>query len=168
MSSKNGLEENLGKVPHHLTIIVLFSIVSIYCPKISFLNILTRNDFLAHAKEKTTNSLVINEIAWMGNQENWREEWIEIYNNTDREINLSGWKIKMGKQKDGTSEKKEIPLSGVIGAHSYFLLKRGGGKKLNGIETDIIFKKMLENEGSDIILTDPQNKEIDAVICSNG
>ncbi len=158
-----------AELPCYLALIVLFSIISIYAPAISFLNIPARNDFQAHAEETTeSKSLIINEIAWMGTRENWREEWIELYNNTDREINLSGWKIKTGRQNEGTSIKKETSLNGAIRPRSYFLLKKGEEKKLNGVKADITFKKTLENKGSDVILIDAQNKEIDAVICSGG
>jgi len=37
--------------------------------------------------------VVINEIMWMGSVGNSNDEWIELRNMTDADINLSGWKI---------------------------------------------------------------------------
>jgi hypothetical protein len=38
-----------------------------------------------------TLSVIVSEVAWMGNASSSYDEWIEIYNNTDESIDLSGW-----------------------------------------------------------------------------
>ena len=38
-------------------------------------------------------SVVISEIAWMGNSSNANAEWIELYNNGSEDIDLSGFTI---------------------------------------------------------------------------
>ncbi len=37
--------------------------------------------------------VVINEIAWMGTEANWVDEWIELANNTNTPINIEDWSI---------------------------------------------------------------------------
>ena len=43
--------------------------------------------------EAKASSVVINEIAWMGTKDSYNNEWIELYNNTNFDINLKDWKI---------------------------------------------------------------------------
>ena len=38
--------------------------------------------------------IVINEVAWMGQSASAKNEWIELYNNKDIEIDISGWSIE--------------------------------------------------------------------------
>ena len=40
--------------------------------------------------------VVINEVMWAGAD----NEWIELYNNTDEEINLEGWSIEIKQVED--------------------------------------------------------------------
>ncbi|MBI2451234.1 MAG: lamin tail domain-containing protein, partial [Parcubacteria group bacterium] len=41
-----------------------------------------------------TNPIVINEIAWQGTQAKSQDEWIELYNRTDQDIDLTDWQLK--------------------------------------------------------------------------
>jgi len=45
------------------------------------------------AASAQSGSVVINEIAWMGTTESPYCEWIELFNTTDSEVDLLGWKI---------------------------------------------------------------------------
>ncbi|MDP3996654.1 MAG: lamin tail domain-containing protein [bacterium] len=65
-----------------------------------------------------TSPVVINEVAWMGTEDNSRHEWLELYNNTPFSINLSGWSIR------AVSDDLEIELSGEIAPMSHFVLGR--------------------------------------------
>lgn len=38
-------------------------------------------------------SVFINEVAWMGSSSNANAEWIELYNNSEEDMDLSGWNI---------------------------------------------------------------------------
>ena len=66
--------------------------------------------------ETMTKTIVINEIAWMGTVASANDEWIELYNTTSEEIDMTGWKLQA---EDGTPS---ITLSCSVGAASYFLL----------------------------------------------
>ncbi len=48
---------------------------------------------LAVSVEVAPTGLVINEIAWMGTAASTSGEWIELFNISDKEINLSDWSI---------------------------------------------------------------------------
>lgn len=61
-------------------------------------------------------SVVINEVAWAGSASS-SEQWIELYNNTDSDVDLSSWSIH------STSSAINIPLSGIIKSRDYFLIE---------------------------------------------
>ena len=66
-------------------------------------------------------SIVINEIAWMGTEVGWRDEWIELRNMTNRDIDISGWIIENASKNHGPLE---IPQDGkhTIFSNSYYLI----------------------------------------------
>jgi len=73
----------------------------------------------AAAYPASLRDVVISEIAWMGTTTSEHNEWIELYNNTDGPIDLTGWTLAAA---DGTPN---ILLSGPpIPAGGYFLLER--------------------------------------------
>jgi DNA/RNA endonuclease YhcR with UshA esterase domain len=63
--------------------------------------------------------VIINEIMWMGSSVSTADEWIELKNNTEEEIDLSGWVIE-GAGTSGSSI--TIPLGKKINANGYFLI----------------------------------------------
>jgi len=72
-----------------------------------------------HSVLATSTSLVLlNEIAWMGNELNENQEWIELKNNSAAAIDLTNWRLKAV---DGTPD---IVLKGIIEPDGYFLLER--------------------------------------------
>ncbi|MBI5913326.1 lamin tail domain-containing protein [Candidatus Azambacteria bacterium] len=62
--------------------------------------------------------VVINEIAWMGTKAQANDEWIELYNKTNSDIDLSGWML------ESRNQRFSVALQGVILAKGYFLLER--------------------------------------------
>ena len=69
-------------------------------------------------------------------------EWVELYNPTDEDIDLSGWTLSTTHGKTVT-----VYLSGVIKSHGYYVYKRG--------------KQWLDNEDESVVLKDPYGFEID-------
>lgn len=64
--------------------------------------------------------IVINEIAWAGTSATQdQDEWIELYNPTNRTIDISQMKVK-----SQTDNKPNINLSGTLAAKSYYLIER--------------------------------------------
>lgn len=101
--------------------------------------------FAAHPSD-----VVINEIAWMGTESSYTDEWIELRNNTDLPIDLASWTLKAI---DGTPE---INLTGLIPAKGFYLLERS--KNYTGA---------LNNEGENLELYDNTGNLIDSVNCSS-
>lgn len=106
--------------------------------------------------------IVINEIAWMGTEISYNDEWIELYNNTPSPINLDGWILKAV---DGTPE---INLTGVISANGFYLLERTDDNTLPEIKADLIYKGVLGNSGEILELFDNFGNLIDKVDSSSG
>lgn len=106
--------------------------------------------------------VVINEIAWMGTASSFNDEWIELYNNTPSEIDLSDWAIKAG---DGNPE---IELLGKIAAFSFYILERTDDTTLPDITADQIYKGSLSNQGEKLEFYDSEDNLIDKIDCSEG
>jgi len=92
--------------------------------------------------------VVINEILPAPVGSDIEEEWIEIFNPNDFEVNLSGWKIQdtIGKTKIYT-----FPKETKISAKGFLVLKRP------------ITKITLNNDGDGLKLTDSDGKTIDEI-----
>jgi len=111
--------------------------------------------------------VVINEIAWMGTEADYRDEWIELYNNTDRDIDLTGWTLEAA---DGTPS---ITLTGTIPAKGFFLLERTDDKTVSDIQADQIYGNdgpawALKDEGETLFLKDPAGSLIDSANSDGG
>ncbi|MEX2145215.1 MAG: lamin tail domain-containing protein [Candidatus Spechtbacterales bacterium] len=79
--------------------------------------------------------VVINEVAWMGGSGTGGhyDEWIELYNNTNTSVDLSGWILK------ANDDTPAIELSGSIQAGGYFLLARNSETSLVLSSADLIY-----------------------------
>ncbi|MEK7494002.1 MAG: lamin tail domain-containing protein, partial [Patescibacteria group bacterium] len=86
--------------------------------------------------------IVINEIAWMGTKAQANDEWIELYNKTNADIDLSGWTL------ESKNKQPNIILAGVIPARGYFLLERTASTTTDQIE-NMVYTGALNNAGPD-------------------
>jgi len=107
-------------------------------------------------------SVVINEIAWMGTLNSANDEWIELYNNTGNSINLDGWQLVT---QDGTPK---IKLSGLIAANGFYLLERTDDDTVPKISADKIYTGALSNNGENLELYDASGNLTDSVNCASG
>lgn len=103
---------------------------------------------------------VINEVAWMGTEASYNDEWIELYNNTNQDINLDGWELK------AEDESPKINLAGIIPANGFYILERTDDDTLPKILADLIYKGSLGNSGENLKLYDSDGNLIDSVDCS--
>lgn len=106
-------------------------------------------------------SVYINEIAWMGNSENANAEWIELYNNGQDDVDLSGWTIS-GSVSISIEDKKNISSG------DYFLLERTSDSSVSNIEADQIYTGALSNTGGSLVLSDSEGSVLDRVDFSSG
>lgn len=107
-------------------------------------------------------ALIINEVAWMGTEIQWQNEWIELYNEEDKKIDLNGWILK---NKD---KGLLIKLEGSVEPFSYFLLERTDDTTLPEIKADQIYKGGLNNKGEYLILLSKAGETVEELDCSLG
>lgn len=111
--------------------------------------------------------VVINEVSWAGTQGDSlgkNDEWFELYNNTDQEINLEGWTLAV------TDRIISFPSSTIIYPKSYFLMERGDDDTVVGIAADYIFTLQygINNSGENLKLINSQKEIVDQVDCTDG
>ncbi|MFH1401740.1 MAG: lamin tail domain-containing protein, partial [Parcubacteria group bacterium] len=114
--------------------------------------------------EISTTTVLINEIAWMGNASP-TDEWIEIYNNTNKDVDLAGWKLVAA---DGTPEINFNGSTTIISAGGFYLLERINDSTVPEIFADLIYTGALGNGGEKLELKDASGTLIDSVDCSYG
>jgi len=116
-------------------------------------------------------SVVINEIAWMGTEASASDEWIELYNNTDQDLDLTGWQLTF-LPRDATTTRIISTFATSTGtttlsAHGYFLLERTNDEPVKDIKADQIFKGALNDDGGIFELRDASSTLIDLIDCSS-
>jgi len=107
-------------------------------------------------------TILINEICWMGTTSSSNDEWLELYNQSENDIDLTGWRLEAD---DGSPK---INLAGIIPAGGYFLLERTDDESVPGISADLIYTGSLSNTGEWLKLYDSQNNLIDEINPADG
>ena len=115
-------------------------------------------------------TVVINEIAWMGTAFSPNDEWIELYNNSEQDIDLMNWEITKDGEKFiiiSTSTAKSLATT-TIPAHQFYLLESTDDNTISNISADFIYKGNLKlnNSGNKLELRDQNGNLIDLVDCS--
>lgn len=110
--------------------------------------------------------VVINEVMWSGSSEHELDEWIELYNTTDHDIDLEGWTLTGSGASFHT-----IDLTGVMESGEYFLITHyptnhdQGDEKAainDGISADIEDNLiLLRDQGEQLSLNDSDDNLID-------
>src|SRR3989344_3763131 len=106
-------------------------------------------------------TVVINEIAWMGNSNSANEEWLEFYNSGAEDVDISGWMLE---SQDGSPK---ITLSGTIKQNGYFLLERTSDDSVSNVIADFIYTGAMSNSGEVLVLKNSSGIEQDRVDGSN-
>ena len=86
--------------------------------------------------------IFISEIAWMGDSSSHTNEWIEIYNDSGSEIDISGWRIEAN---DGTPA---FSLSGNIDPQSYRVFNRGENEYTGALSNSGETLRVINSTGS--------------------
>ncbi|OGB74196.1 hypothetical protein A2V68_00235 [candidate division Kazan bacterium RBG_13_50_9] len=84
--------------------------------------------------EGETPPVIINEMAWAGSSASSQDEWVELRNNTDEDIDLTGWQLTKDTSGDGSGEALIVeitentldPLANAIPGGGYFLIANNG------------------------------------------
>jgi len=104
----------------------------------------------------------INEVAWMGTQVSYNNEWIELYNAGESKVDLAGWQIRTA---DG---QPKVRLTGSIRPQGYYLLERTNDKTLPNLKADSVYTGSLSNSGEVLELIDSSSSTSDIVSAADG
>lgn len=94
-------------------------------------------------------SVIISEVAWMGTQNSYSDEWIELKNISAETAHLTGWQLQNKKQRI-----KIIFETEKIAPGGFFLLERTDDESVPGIAADRIYSGSLANSGENLYLFD--------------
>jgi len=108
--------------------------------------------------------VVINELMWSGSTVSSADEWIELRNLSDQEIDISNWQIEGAAQSNGALI---IPIGKKIPANGLFLISnysKENDKTILSVDSNWQTSKIsLSNSKPHIILKDSNNNVIDEV-----
>jgi len=120
--------------------------------------------------EASEPKVVINEIAWMGTTKKSSDEWIELRNLSDKDIDLTGWtlessdyQVELDENGDEVEDKKnQIKLEGKIKTDDFFLMEKTD-KDSTEEKEDLVYSGNfnLSNKGESLILRDVEGEKID-------
>jgi phosphatidylserine/phosphatidylglycerophosphate/cardiolipin synthase-like enzyme len=127
--------------------------LSLCVPLLAILCLLQIKGF-ATAATNTYLDVVISEIAWMGTTNSANDEWIELFNNTSSDVDLTGWQLISS---DGAPI---FLLSGVVPANGRFLLERTDDTSTPAL-ADLIYTGALNNTGEVLTLTNDLSQIVD-------
>lgn len=119
--------------------------------------------------EVTVPEVVINEVAWAGTASTRaNDEWFELYNNTDHDIDLTDWKILVSGAQINFSKINNK----IISAHGYYLLERKEDSVIRDIGADAVYTYTVptgfNNNGEKLELFNSSSQKVDEVDASGG
>ncbi len=111
----------------------------------------------------------INEIAWMGTSVSANDEWMELFNDSETEVDISGYRLEWSGGKYGVSISTEKCVNTKISSRGYFLLERTDDDSVPGgaYKADCIYTGALSNSGETLILKNSEGVEINRVDGAN-
>ncbi|OQX56601.1 MAG: hypothetical protein B5M53_00585 [Candidatus Cloacimonas sp. 4484_209] len=114
--------------------------------------------------------ITINEVYYTVKGNGNSNQWIELYNNSSKQIDIGGWKISTSKSPD---DGFIIPAGTTIGPKGFlvFAASKDVMSTLWGVKNSVVeYGDALgfSQEGEDIHLYNQSNTEIDAVWYGNG
>jgi hypothetical protein len=86
--------------------------------------------------------VVINEVAWGGTEASPQDQWVELRNNTDQSIDLTGWMLRWRRKQPTTPEEEQwkiVYLSGTIAPDGYYLLERLHEDTVSDVTANLIY-----------------------------
>jgi len=90
------------------------------------------------------NSVVINEVALFGTDADNQDQWIELYNKSDRDIDLTGWRIVSG---SGYYDSLNLELQGTIPSKGYLVFEKNDDQTISDVTTNQILPNAIEING---------------------
>ncbi|MDD4662103.1 MAG: lamin tail domain-containing protein, partial [Candidatus Pacebacteria bacterium] len=109
------------------------------------------------------NSLIINEVAWMGTAVSSADEWIEIRNISNKTVNLKGYQLI-----DKENQIQVVFDDISINSNGYLLLERTDDDSVPNIKADVIYKGSLGNTNEALYLFNDECFLLDSVETISG
>lgn len=114
-------------------------------------------------------SVVVNEIAWMGTKSESNDEWLELYNPGDTDIDVNGWKL-LKNGEDFIEFSSSSASTTIIQSKGFYLLERKHNQEnpddtISNIPADLIFTGGFSNSGDMLTILDSQGNLADKVDC---
>jgi len=91
--------------------------------------------------------VLINEVAWAGTAASASDEWIELHNPGQAQVDLRGWLLT-------DRDDLNVQLSGTIRPGGYFLLERTDDESIANVSADLLYTGSLRDEGEILWLFD--------------
>ncbi len=112
--------------------------------------------------------LIINEVAWAGTIASPDDEWIEIYNPSEKDIVLDDWRlVAVDSTPDINFPNVSLPVSEVIIEFGdYILLERR--EAATNVDSDLIYSGSLNDDGEILRLRAPNGTIVDTANSDGG
>jgi hypothetical protein len=104
--------------------------------------------------------VLVSEVAWMGTDEDANNEWIELYNLSGSETDLTGWSLT-----DDASI--SVTLTGTISPHGVAVLERTDDDTVPGTAI-VIYTGALSNSGGTLTLRNAEGGIADEAVGGGG
>lgn len=104
--------------------------------------------------------ILISEVAWMGTDEDANNEWIELYNLSATETDLTGWTLTDGGE-------LSVTLAGTISPHGIAVLERTGEDTIPGTAL-MFYTGALSNSGGTLTLRNAEGGISDQAVGGDG
>ena len=108
-------------------------------------------------------TVILNEIAWMGSAHSANDEWIELKNLTNQNVNIGQWQII---SKTGNIN-IILPSNTIIPAHGFYLLERTDETSAPYTSSDFIYSGSLNNSNDGLKLFASQCSLMDTVLADS-
>ena len=118
-----------------------------------------------NSQTPSRNKVLINEVAWMGSTISANDEWVELKNISNQNINLSNWQlINKGRQ-------IEINLSQLknknLASGGFIILERTDDNSAPNVKADLIYAGALSNSDEGLRLFDGECNLMDEVLAGS-
>lgn len=118
-------------------------------------------------KQERIPEVIINEVMWSGTSKSLDDQWIELRNTTNQEVDIGKWKIEYSR--DINKPPIMIPANRVIPANGYFVISNYSNESNNSIlniEVDMSNASMnlLPSNNGNLVLKDAYGEIVDQAL----
>ena len=110
--------------------------------------------------------IIINEIQYQGTSASPDDEWIELFNTSARDIDLTGWTLVWGDPEDNDGE--IVQLFGTISGNGFYVLERKRERTVSDLRADLIYDGVLSDGGEQMFLINPAGDTVDTANRNGG